>query len=299
MLKLRLPVILCYLTISSCIDVPLILKLSEKISLTEEVVDKFRNLLLKHLSEVIISKDTKCQAGYQKWLEERFKAGYLPAEIVLATTYMNEKTSKCPPVDIRKHYEKAVELANNAKDFAPIKVSFNDLRTEIIEHKCTEAFLNAKNNKIKITSIELKVETNTLTIDFPKLLIYTSSSALASSNFKELRKEKKVALLATSSSFEPGEIDEKPAELNTDSQELAVAQNNIVPLTGFAYAVPEAIQSKTTVLIPADKKLFYQIPKGQFEAQVILNTNISFSLSDARCFIDDFYEQIREENKKK
>lgn len=293
---------------SSCMNVPIHLRLSEPLKIDKETVGQFEQALRKHFQEFDVSPSganaalkAACTEGYDEWLDARFKEGLLPATTVLSAEYMGARPQKnqCRSVDVPKLYQEAMATANIAKYIASRKFSFDKFLRELEKYKCADAFLDPKRQKVTIKSIEMKVTANTMTMELPKLALYTTDVPLTDSDearIGELIADKTLSLLGTTDAVPPKEKGKKSVKLNSEVQVLRTATDNLIPLTGRIVVVPEEIDVNPKPISFMGRS-YFEIPKGELMAVFIIKTDMLFNLSDGKCARDQLYEEMEKSNK--
>lgn len=306
MTKLGSLVLFWLVAMSSCIDIPISLTMQKSIELEENVLNNLEKKIMAELESFDVAHDiadekirNACRKGFKDWLKERFQWGFLPADEVLSSEYMGKTplASVCPSVDISPLYDRAILSARSSIPWSSF--SFEEIAGRLKESKCSKAFLDPKKAKIRIDGIDFKVLENSLNTEFPRIELYASPEPLAEgelgqANAKEkLLAKNKIFLIATSEAVPARTIWQKAMMLNSDAQGFRAAQDALIPLKGIVWSPPARFAAKPEkIKIGEAAREFFVIPRGKFAATFTIHLEMSVSLSDAKCALDEFYEEI-------
>lgn len=297
------------IALSSCIAMPILLTLEEEIVFEESKMVEIQSKILAELKKhdagfgVINPGDkSTCQTRYNNWVTKKINEGFLPADLVLSTEYTEDPTNtNCAPADFTKIYKESLETAS-ATDMDINKFDFKSEAEKLEELKCSNAFRDPKKKKIKITGIQMNIIENSLTQDFSPMEIYASDEEIDDDVLKkddakdELIEDNLIHLLASTTTIEPKTTGKKDLKLNKDAKEFKKAQDAIIPLKGLVLVIPGQISSEPKIIKINDRNHFV-VPKGSLRALVTIKTDLNFQFADAKCSINDFYNDIEESNK--
>lgn len=309
MLKL-MGMLISSLWLASCIDVPIVLKLSETFKfedsdledLTNKILDKLKNFraggTLRSAGKNM-SANT-CETDLNAWLEKRFNEGFLPADVILPSEYLapgrlsgNPDLADCLPIDLNQQFSDLI--AEPTSSLSNIKLSLKSMADSFNKTECAKAFLDPANKKIKISAMNMEVIENTLTYDFSPIYFFSSPTELddeiQKKLFDELLNQNDVYLLGTAPSIKPKILGTFSIPLNTDQDVFKQAQDAIVPLTGDILAVPGGFTLKPKKIKIAERDYFI-IPKGHIYINFSIDTDIRMSIIDGKCVLDKFNADI-------
>ncbi len=309
MLKL-MGMLISSLCLTACIDVPIALKFGETFkfedrdikTLTDQILSDLKQFkaggVLRSASKNILANT--CETDLKKWLEDRFREGFLPADVILPSEYLaparmntDPDLADCLPIDLNTQFNDLLQQPSSALN--NIKIPLRSMADAFNNTECAKAFLDPANKKIRITAMNMEVIENTLTYDFSPIYFFSSATPLDAQTeakaFDQLLNQNGVYLLGTTPSVEPKVLGTFSIPLNSNKEVFKKAEDALVPLTGDILAVPAALALKPKKIKIAGRDN-YIIPKGHIYIKFSIDTDIRMSILDGKCVLDKFNADI-------
>lgn len=298
---------------TGCIKAPVELSMKKEIEISESEVEDIATRIYDNLAELdlshpegspatMIDKD-ECSAAYKVWLKKQFDRGLVPRGMILSSTYGESSSNpliyQCRAINFDIEFEKATIESASASEREARLFDFSEFKEILKTNKCIDNFLDPDKEKIEITSIDLWVKENTLTVASPTYKIYTSEKVLAPEILEEEDAEKK--LLADNTLMKLGETlpfksrftGKIPVTL-VDAEQKWYAEVPVVSLDGSVVAAPSSFAGEPETVEVAGLRYFV-VPKGKVRLSLLLNVSVLGTARDAWCVYDKFIEDIKKE----
>jgi hypothetical protein len=283
--------------LSSCIDVPVELKLTKTLEITEEQIQQTAEALYQELSN--ISAPSVCIKAYKSWLKKQFDLGLIPSGIIKPSEYAfasGIKTDQCPNINLDELYKKASKEASKIFYQQSTIVYIRKIRNLFPDNRCAKNFFHSKSKKIIINTIYADIKENTLDFTFPKFIIFTSKENLSKEELEEndtiekYIENKQLLPAAETKKIPPRFTGMMPLELAKDNQSLVP----ITSLKGVLVIVPDIKEPITKKISGRD---YYVVPAGKsISLSFITKYDVIGTLADAKCVYDIFKEFIKKED---
>lgn len=250
----------------------------------------------------------ECSAAYKIWLRKQFDIGRVPKETITATVYgessSNPNIHECRSIDFETEYKKAVQESVNDENRKRKAIVFgvSSFREALRKNKCFDRFLDLDKEKITITSIDLIVDKNTLSVKAPRYNLYSSyeddglkDEIESTMNAEDaLVKDGTLMLLGQTQPIAKRFVGKSPVILNSDQDDFFNAEGPVVSLDGTLYAIPTKIASEPEIERVGTQE-FYVVPSGKLVLVLATTIDVKFSTHDARCALGHLKESIAEE----
>lgn len=304
-------------TLSSCLKVPMELTIKEPITMSEAEVKTISDNIYEKLSELDFKHPTgavglidpaECSKAYKVWLRKQFDIGYLPTNVILPSEYAQSsghpKINECRTIDFNKEYEDAISQSSEKNKRDGLIIGFNKFREKLIDHKCSERFIDLDREKIAILGIDLIVLKNSISIKPPRFKLYTSFDEITEAKISKddaeetLVKNGTLTLLGETMPIPAQFTGTMPIKLNENREDFRFAEAPLVSLDGSLLAFPSALSTEPEI-VPRNGQSYFVLPQGEISITISLAISTRFTTDDALCALEQLKASIEEDEAKR
>ncbi|MCA9507368.1 MAG: hypothetical protein KC505_02975 [Myxococcales bacterium] len=314
---LRLAVVVPAFLFFSCAKVPIEVTLENFISIHEDKVSEMTTKLLNRLKQAKLAepdapdspgkvKKADCTKAFNKWLTGQFNHNLVPKRIITPSIYAKDNPNplikQCRDVNLDvKFSETAQQVALEYKDqnFTGTHYNLDNLREQLNSKKCSKNFIEPKNKKFSINSVNFKIENNTLNIPSPEYKIYISTRGIDDSELSAKNAEENLVTSGSIISFAqskaiPPHFTGLWHATNAGNHNFDIVQEKLgLPDTDII-AIPGLLKVQDLIK-EIDGSAYYIVPKGHLAFFIMVELSIHASLSDAMCALDEYKKEVKKE----